>query len=533
MLKPFLHGTLSALVAGTLLLSGCGSAGTQTATANNGSWVDALSGKKPAPARKTTRSGNSGFTPAWVKDAVFYQIFPERFQNGDTSNDPTGSEPWGGVPQNGNFFGGDLAGVSQKLSYLQSLGINSIYFNPLFKSNSNHKYNTTDYMQIDPHFGTNAQFKELISECHRRGMRVIIDGVFNHTGDENVWFQDAKQKGQSSKFWNFYNIHSFPVVETPAPNYDAWWGFSTLPKLRVADNPAVQAELYNVVDYWTKQGVDGWRLDVPNEIASDSFWQGFRKHVRAINPNAYIVGEIWTDGSHWVQGDQFDAVMNYMYRQEVLNFFAYQNTSVDDLDARLADLRAKYGDEVTQAEFNILGSHDVPRLLTESGGDASRVKEAVFFQMVYPGAPVVYYGDELGMAGAKDPDNRRCMPWNTVQGNQTMAFYQRMIALRKAHPALRGAGFRTLMRHNDFRLFSFVRSDANEKVVVAMNSGHSPRDMALVVGTDFADGTAMVDYVSGRHFTVQNGTLAITGLEPSTGMVLGVAGSQAAMPRKR
>lgn len=502
--------SLSALLA-AMLLAGCGTTGL-FGTARSASGIDALG--------KRTRDGG-GFTPAWVKDAVFYQIFPERFANGDSGNDPKGTQPWGGQPQNFNYFGGDLAGVKQKLPYLQKLGINAIYFNPLFKATSNHKYNTTDYMQIDPEFGTNAQFKDLVAECHSKGIKVIIDGVFNHTGDDNVWFLDAKQNGTKSKFWNFYNFHGFPVVEDPAPNYDAWWGFASLPKMRVADNPEVQQQLYSVVDYWTKQGIDGWRLDVPNEIASDSFWQGFRKHVRAINPNAYIVGEIWTDGYHWVQGDQFDAVMNYLYRQEMVNFFAYQNESVDDLDAHLGGLRARYGDEVTQAEFNIMGSHDVPRILTEAGGDPARVKEAAFFQMTYAGAPVVYYGDELGMAGQKDPDNRKCMAWDTVSGNDMLAFYTKLIAIRKAHPGLRGAQFRTLMRHNDYRLFAYVRADANEKLVVAFNSGHQARDFQLDVSKEFANGTQLQDFVGGKTFTVTNGQLSIPGMAQQTGMILG------------
>ena len=229
-----------------------------------------------AQAEAAKKRARGGGTPAWVKDAVFYQIFPERFANGDKSNDPEQTQAWGGEPENFNFFGGDLAGVEQKLPYIKSLGINAIYFNPLFKSSSNHKYNTSDYMQIDPHFGTNAQFKALVAKCHGMGIKVIIDGVFNHTGDDHVWFQDAKKNGKASKYWNYYNIYGFPVVTDPKPNYDAWWGFGTLPKMRVAENPEVQKNLYDVVDYWTRQGIDGWRLDVPNEIASDSFWQGFR-----------------------------------------------------------------------------------------------------------------------------------------------------------------------------------------------------------------------------------------------------------------
>jgi glycosidase len=439
-----LRTLLTSTLAASLLLSGCGLAGMPTGAAQR----DGQAGAK---------AKSKGFTPKWVKDAVFYQIFPERFANGNKANDPKGVLPWGSKPTYDNFMGGDLAGVRQQIPYIKSLGVNAIYFNPLFKASSNHKYNTADYMQIDPSFGTNAEFKSLIGELHKNGIKVIIDGVFNHTGDDHVWFEDAKKNGQKSKYWNYYTIWGFPVTTDPKPNYNAWWGFGTLPPLRVKDNADVQNMLYEVTEYWTKQGIDGWRLDVPNEIDNDHFWQTWRNKVRAINPNAYIVGEIWEDGSHWLQGDQFDAVMNYQFRKTMLDFFANQNLSVDDLDARLAELRARYGDEVTQAEFNILSSHDVPRILSEAGGDTARAKEAIFFQMVYPGAPVVYYGDELGMAGAKDPDNRRTMTWDKAANNPMLGFVQKLIQVRKAHPALRGAGFRTLMRHNDFRQFAYVR----------------------------------------------------------------------------
>jgi glycosidase len=505
-----LRALLTSTVIGAMLLSGCGVANSLTGAQRANDGQGALG-----------RARDGGSTPKWVKDAVFYQIFPERFANGSKANDPKNVSPWGTTPSFDNFMGGDLAGVEQKIPYMKSLGINAIYFNPLFKSSSNHKYNTMDYMQIDPEFGTNAEFKALVGKLHANGIKVIIDGVFNHTGDDHVWFQDCVKNGQKSKYWNYYTIWGYPVVNNPKPNYNAWWGFGTLPQMRVKDNPDVQQNIYDVVEYWTKMGIDGWRLDVPNEIDSDSFWRGFRQRVRAINPNAYIVGEIWEDGSHWLQGDEFDAVMGYQFRKHLLDFFAYQNMSVDDLDGRLGELRNRYGKDVTQAQFNILSSHDVPRVLSEAGGNAGHAKEAIFFQMVYPGAPVVYYGDELGMAGAKDPDNRRCMPWDkATRSNDTLGFVQKLIQVRKAHPALRGSEFRTVMRHNDFRLFAFIREGEGEKALVALNSGNNPRDLNLNVGNEFKDGTVLTDAIGGKSFTVAGGQVQIKGLPIQTGVVL-------------
>ncbi|MFP5503284.1 MAG: glycoside hydrolase family 13 protein [Candidatus Sericytochromatia bacterium] len=499
---------LTAAVAGTIMLTGCGVNASSFGAQRLGGEASALK--------------RGGFTPKWVKDAVFYQIFPERFMNGDKRNDPKDVKPWGTKPELYNYMGGDLAGVRKQIPYMKNLGVNAIYFNPVFHGDSNHKYNTIDYMTIDPAFGTNAEFKSMISELRRNGIKVILDGVFNHTGDKHIFFQDAVKNGPKSKYWNFYTFWGFPVVNDPKPNYNAWWDFGTLPQLRAADNPEVQEYLYEVTEYWTKQGIDGWRLDVPNEIANDDFWRTWRKKVRAVNPNAYIVGEIWTDGKHWLQGDMFDSVMNYLFLETMLDFFAHQKISVDEMDRRLSGLRAHYGQEVSEAMFNILGSHDVPRLMTEAGGNASRAKEAIFFQMVYPGTPVIYYGDELGMEGAKDPDNRRTMEWHKVPGNDMLAFYKKLIAVRKAHPALRGGDMRTLMRHNHHRLFAFVREDQGEKMIVALNSGAEARDVAFSVNGEFKDGTTLVDALSGKAFKVEGGQVVVKGLPSATGVILGL-----------
>ncbi|MEB3329829.1 MAG: alpha-amylase family glycosyl hydrolase [Candidatus Sericytochromatia bacterium] len=513
-----MHRTISrrlgaaALVA-ALTVTGCGTA------------LTAWPGGKAPGSLQAARSKRANFTPRWVKDAIFYQIFPERFANGNRANDPKNVLPWGGKPEYENFFGGDLAGVRARLPYLKSLGINAVYFNPLFKASSNHKYNTSDYMQIDPAFGTNAEFKALVDALHAAGIRVVIDGVFNHTGDDHVFFEDCKKNGPKSPYWSWYTIWGYPVVHSPKPNYNAWWGFGTLPQLTAAKNREVQEYLFKVTEHWTRQGIDGWRLDVPNEIDNADFWREWRRRVRAINPEAYIVGEIWEDGSAWLQGDQFDAVMNYVGRKNILDFFAYQKISVDDLDARQAGLRRHYGQEVTEASFNIVGSHDVPRLRTEAGGSVARAREALFYLLTQPGAPVLYYGDELGMEGGKDPDNRRCMPWQQAgRSNEMLSFTRSMIALRKAHPALRGGEVRTLMRHNHLRQFVFLRASEGEQLIVALNSGTQARDVSFEVQGTFRDGTVLRDLLSGREARVQQGRLTLVGLPAQAGAILAPRG---------
>ncbi|MBV8062091.1 MAG: glycoside hydrolase family 13 protein, partial [Nevskia sp.] len=425
------HGIPGTALALALLAAGCGLATAST---------DATATSIPAGIAAASAPGAAAgsWTPQWAKDAVFYQIFPERFRNGDPSNDPPGTLPWGGQPQNFSFFGGDLAGVLQKLDYLQDLGVTAIYFNPIFTSPSNHKYDTVDYLQIDPHFGDLSTFQSLLQAAHARGMHVILDGVFNHTSNQNPKFIDASTNGPSSPYWSWYNIYGLPVVTTPTPNYDAWWGFATLPKLMVEKTPAVADYLINqVVDFWDKQGIDGWRLDVPNEVGTD-FWDRFRQKVKGDNPNAYIVGEIWTDATAWVQGDKFDSVMNYMWRGNMLQFFAQESMNVDTFDANQAALRSNYPLPATQVMFNLLGSHDTERFLYLAGGDVWKLKAAAFYQMTYPGTPVIYYGDEIGMTGGKDPDDRRCFPWDQSVWNADLRqHYHTLIRLREAHSALR------------------------------------------------------------------------------------------------
>jgi cyclomaltodextrinase len=458
--------------------------------------------------------------PAWVKDAVFYQIFPDRFANGDRTTDPVGAVRWGSKPRNFNHFGGDLAGIREKLPYLQDLGITAIYLTPIFKADSNHKYDASDYLKIDPSFGTNAEFETLLAESHRRGIRVILDGVFNHTGSSHSFFRDCVRKGPASRYWNWYRFFGYPVTRSPKPNYEAWWGYAHLPKLRLADNPEVQAYIFSVTEHWTRLGIDGWRLDVPSEVANPSFWLEWRRRVRAINPEAYLVGEIWEDGLEWIDGHPFDAVTNYRFREAALGFFAYRNLTVDGLDERLSTLRAKMGPMARDATFNLLASHDVPRLVTEAAGDLSSVREAVLFQMVMPGAPVIYYGEELGLAGGRDPDNRRCMPWSKVRDNEVLAFYKRLIAIRQAHPALRGGSVRTLLRHNDFRLFAFLREGRGERVLVVLNSGNRSRSLRLPVRDLFSDGARLTDALSGRTFQVAGGSVALDDIPPRGALIL-------------
>lgn len=435
-------------------------------------------------------------TPDWVKHAVFYQIFPDRFAQSTAVSKPNNLEPWDAPPTAHGFKGGDLRGVVEKLDYLQDLGITAIYLNPIFQSASNHRYHTHDYFKVDPLLGGDRAFHRLVREAHRRGIRILLDGVFNHASRGFFQFNHLLEAGEQSPYRDWFHVHGFPVRAYDAqPNYAAWWNLPALPKLNM-DNPQVRAFIMDVARYWVEQGADGWRLDVPEEIDDDGFWQEFRAVVKRANPGAYIVGEIWHDAHRWLQGDQFDAVMNYPLAYACLSFFggrrvnpeqAHANARphLSDLDApgfaaRVDDLLRKYTRPVTLAQLNLLDSHDTPRFVTTVGGDRDTLRLATLFQMTYPGAPCIYYGDEIGMEGSFDPDCRRAFPWDETQWDTDLRDYVKdAIALRHAHPALRTGEFIPL--HAEGRVYGFLRRLNQDVLVVVFNGGDEARQMNLSV----------------------------------------------------
>ena len=418
--------------------------------------------------------------PAWVKDAIFYQIFPERFANGDASLDPEGVEPWGGKPTPYNFFGGDIQGVLEHLDYLSALGINAIYFTPLFEATTNHKYDTQDYMKVDPHFGTNEQLKAFIEACHSRGIRVLLDAVFNHAGATFQPFLDVQEKGADSAYAGWFHVRDWPLrVEDGIPTYDTFAFEPIMPKLNT-EHPAVKQYLLQAARYWVEEiGIDGWRLDVANEV-DHHFWREFRQTVKEVNPEAYILGEIWHDSMMWLEGDQFDAVMNYPFTNALLNYAAYGNIDGLAFANAIGTQLANYPQQVGEVAFNLLDSHDTPRLLTLCDGDERRMKLAALFQFTYPGAPCIYYGDEIGMSGGGDPDCRQCMVWDEAgQNSELFYFYQTLIELRKQHPSLRSMDIRFLHAKAKDAAIVYERRSGNECFIIGMNAGKQSCEAAI------------------------------------------------------
>ena len=363
-------------------------------------------------------------TPEWVKHTVWYQIFPERFANGDKSNDPQGVKAWNPEDHPGreDFYGGDLQGVLDHLDYLKKLGVNGLYFCPIFKASSNHKYDTIDYLQVDPAFGDKDLFAKVVNEAHARGMKVMLDAVFNHLGDQSMQWQDVVKNGPSSRFASWFHINEYPVepYRDPlkgegSPKFDTFAFEKHMPKLNTA-NPEVQDFLLEIATYWVKYfDIDAWRLDVANEV-DHHFWKRFHDELVKIKPDFYIVGEIWHSARPWLQGDQFTGVMNYPYTLQIEDHFFKHKMNAKDLSEHLTDQLMMYPDMVDQAMMNMLDSHDTARILTLAKDNQDLALQAVAYEFVQPGVPCIYYGTEMGMSGDNDPDCRKPMDWSKING---------------------------------------------------------------------------------------------------------------------
>ncbi|WP_088825930.1 glycoside hydrolase family 13 protein [Listeria goaensis] len=430
--------------------------------------------------------------PEWVKNTIWYQIFPERFANGEPSLSPENALPWGSKdPSTTDFFGGDLVGIIEHLDYLENLGINGIYMTPIFEAPTNHKYDTLDYMKIDPHFGDEETFRKLVDEAHKRGIKVMLDAVFNHIGDTSEMWQDVVQNEEKSRYKDWFHVHSFPVrygengnVENATSiSYDTFAFTTHMPKLNTS-HPDVQKYLLDIAAYWIREfDIDGWRLDVANEV-DHAFWKKFRQVVRNEKEDVYILGEIWHDSWIWLLGDEFDAVMNYPFTQTIIENFIENKISPEKMVASINEQYMRYPKQVSEVMFNMLDSHDTARILTRADGNKDKVKQALAFMFAHTGSPCIYYGTEIGMDGANDPLCRKCMVWEEAQQDlEMLAFTKRLIAIRKEYQALisRGEliwdisrvqeGLVIFKRELDGEALTFIFNQAKEEKAVRVEAG--------------------------------------------------------------
>ena len=410
--------------------------------------------------------------PAWSQGCIYYQIFPERFAK---SGKIQGSfEAWDAVPTRENYLGGNLRGIIERLPYLSELGIECVYLNPIFQGDFNHKYATMDYFKIDPMFGTESDLRELVEKAHDLGIRVILDGVFNHVGIHFAPFMDFMENGGRSAYRDWFYPKAYPVRIDPVC-YECVGDYPYMPRLNGA-NEEVRSYVQKVLLYWLERAhIDGWRFDVADELDRHAviFW---REAVKKAYPDALILAETWGDASRMLGPDGFDSAMNYLFRDAAIDFFAKGTIDAGQFRDRLDSMRMRYPEEINLSMYNLLGSHDTARFLTEAGGEKWRLRLAMAFQMLFPGAPAIYYGDEVGMTGENDPGCRGGMIWDAP--DEALHAWQRdLIALRKKHSCLRTGSYQVLAAKGS--LFAFRRADQKSSVMAVFNTGDTPEKLDL------------------------------------------------------
>lgn len=582
-------------------------------------------------------------TPDWMKNAIIYQIFPDRFYNGDTSNDMAQTtargavdyefvKDWYTIPENpeqeslnpdsypanafsgdgqwsNEIYGGDLQGIIDRMDYLKALGVNVIYLNPVFSSISSHRYDTSDYSKIDPILGDLGDFQELVKEAKKNDMHIVLDGVFNHVSDDSVYFdryykflgkdgnktvgaypywayvydymednkadQATTEAAAKSYFKDTYQVTDFSYTEwfnvnkeylkddngdtvkdnigkragKPVYGYEGWWGYDSMPVVASTNGSEYQTGNWgekvigntsnnkdtsdNIAQYWLSQGSNGWRLDVANEI-SDETWQNFRASVKALGDDNVIIGEIWDDATEYLLGDMYDSVMNYVFRNAVLNYV--KGGSANEMMKSLEKIRERYPQEAFYAMMNLVDSHDTTRLLSyldgidddrkqtdidsafpsyEKTSDTAKAKQylVALIQMTYAGAPTIYYGDEMGQVGADDPDDRRATPWGRGS-EELVTYYAKMAAIRQSYSALCTGDIQYFDTKND-AVVGYIRSDAESKLIVLGNNSSSETEVTI----EISDAAKYIDLVSEKEYTVENGSLTVK-IPANFGMIL-------------
>lgn len=435
----------------------------------------------------------------WVKGAVIYQIFPDRFARSLKPKIDGVFEKWETPETPAGFKGGNLKGAEEKLDYLKGLGVTAVYFNPIFASAANHRYHTFDYYKVDPVLGGDAALASFIKAAHRRGMKVILDGVFNHASRGLFQFNHLLENGAASPYHKWFHPRGWPLKaynlgRGEKPNYACWWNLPALPKFNTK-NPEVRSFILGVAKYWLERGIDGWRLDVPHEIDDDAFWREFRKVCKGVNPACYIAGEIWGEAKRWLRGDQFDAVMNYQLSAACISYFggrklklthAYDGRRLEPGDQKkfLADIKTLLGHyhyATTLVQMNMLSSHDTDRMLDTYGGDEELVKLAAVFSFLFPGAVNLYYGEEIGMSGALNAGTRDAMPWTNRRAWNTglLGLYRSLGALRRGNPLIKEGKFEFLEKYCDGEVLAFRRALPGAALYAFLNNSPTPRELRV------------------------------------------------------
>lgn len=444
--------------------------------------------------------------PSWYKEGIMYNIFVDRFNNGNRNKKPSNPKPnsfiygnWSDIPMyikdkdgeiiRWDFYGGNLKGIIDKLPYLSKIGVTILYLNPIFESSSNHKYNTGDYKKIDPMFGDEEILKELIDKASKRGINIILDGVFSHTGADSKYFNKfgnydevGAYQSEDSKYRPWYNF------EGSKDNYKCWWGVKDLPNVNELNESYMDYIIYDVdsvINKWTGMGIKGWRLDVADELPT-KFIKELRKELKNNDSDSVLIGEVWEDASNKISygerrnyfvGDQLDSVMAYPFRNNMVSFLKGHITS-NQLRNKFMTLKENYPRESFKSNLNIISSHDITRIKTELNYDNEMVKLAVATQMTFEGIPYIYYGDEAGLSGGVDPDNRRTYPWKN-EDEDMIEFYKDSINTRKRYNVLTN-GDTDFIINNDDDIFSYIRFNDNcEKILILINRSNEDKNIDI------------------------------------------------------
>ena len=428
--------------------------------------------------------------PAWVKDAVVYNIFPDSFANGRREMDSKESVIQYQGEECRSLHGGTIKGIEENLDYIKELGCNCIYLNPFFVAGSYHKYDLLDYFHVDPTRGTDEDFKSLVKTAHAMGMRVIIDGVFNHVCHRHPFFKDVLEKGKESEYYDyFYQLPENPKFPANGeePDYMCFAYVPQMPKTNTA-NKKLRDYFCEVGAYWVREfDVDGWRLDVANEV-DDQFLRAFRNAVKGEKRDALVIGEVWENANHYINGNMMDSAMNYDFRRFCGQFFADKSIDASEFDARVTNLLMRYPKQATFAQLNLLDSHDVSRFLTVCGEDRERMELALLFQMTFVGMPSIFYGDEKGFSGQSESEYRR--PMEFAKEDALEDIYKKFIQLRKEYTCLRDGEYETILAQ-DFA-YGYKRADEKNAICMFMNQGESalsvPMQGSIIMSKNYADG---------------------------------------------
>jgi glycosidase len=472
---------------------------------------------------------------------VFYQIFVDRFGIGDAAvsahfADAPNLEPWSSQPTATGYKGGNLQGIIDKLGYLRDLQITAIYLTPIFAAGSNHRYNTQDFYRIDPLLGDEAAFSKLLKSAHRQGIRVIVDGVFNHVGRAFHQFANVVENGPASPWVTWFRIQGWPISpyqHSSPPNYACWYGHRELPELNHL-NPDVREYLMRVAERWTARGIDGWRLDAVESVNAPNFWREFRSRVRAINPDAYIVAEVVHDAMELLDGTQFDAATNYPFYTSTVGFvggrelrrdylkparrFPRANAEAYGMSARR--LFSLYSREVCLAQLNFLENHDTPRLMTVFGENRDLFLIANLLLFTSPGVPCLYYGSEVGLRGGRDPLCRGSFPPESDWDRELLAAIRDLVRLRRSLPALRTGDYEPLFARG--RTLAFARRCESGAVIVGLNVGSRPTRISFEIPQSLARKLRRGSSVLwGAGFARLNTRSIVLEIPPSSGVVFG------------